>query len=52
MPKSPIIRQLNEISNNKVPSSSLLRLQKTASHLDARFADLPHTQLDAPLRKW
>ncbi len=50
MPKS---RQLNKISNNKVPSSSLLRLQKqkTASHLDSRFADHPHTQLAAPLRE-
>ncbi len=49
MPKSPIIRQLKEILNNKVPSSSLLRLQKTASHLDSRFADHSHTQLAAPL---
>ncbi len=36
---------MNEISNNKVASSSLLRLQKTASSLDSRFADHPHTQI-------
>ncbi len=46
MPKSPIIRQLNEVSNSKVASSSLLRLQKTASILDSRFADHPHTHND------
>ncbi len=45
-----IIRQLNEISNTKMPSCSLLRLQKTASHMDSRFADHPHTQLAAPLK--
>ncbi len=47
MLKSPIIRLLN--SNSKVPTSSLLGLQKMASHLDSRFADHPHTQLAAPL---
>ncbi len=50
MPKSLIICQLNEILNSKVPSSSLLRLQKTASSLDSRFADHPHTQIVPPLR--
>ncbi len=45
MLKSLIIRQLNEISNSKVASSSLLRLQKTASSLDSRFAERPHTQI-------
>ncbi len=47
MPKS---LQMNEISNSKVPSSSLLRLQKTASSLDSRFADHPHTQIVPPLK--
>ncbi len=47
MPKSPIIRQLNDISNNEVPSHGLQRLQKTDSHLDSRFADHPHSQLAA-----
>ncbi len=50
MTKSLIMRQLNEISNSKVASSSsLLRLQKTASSLDSRFADHPHTQIVPPL---
>ncbi len=44
---SNYIRQLNEISNSKVPSSSLLRLQKTASSLDSRFADHLH-MVNAP----
>ncbi len=51
MPKSVIIRQMNEISNSKVASSSLLRLQKTASSLDSRFADHTHTQIVPPLRQ-
>ncbi len=39
------------ISNTKVPSSSLLRLQKTVNSLDSRFADHPHTQLAVPLKR-
>ncbi len=42
---------MNEISNSKVASSSLLRLQKTTSSLDSRFADHPHTQIVPPLRE-
>ncbi len=45
-----IIRQLNVISNNKLPRTSLLVLQKAASHLDSRFVDLPPTPWCAPLR--